>query len=401
MADNLASTDEIGTQEEGVTLTDAGIHQTFIGSTYGAGLAPFYLKGTGGPPEEASIDSYGGLQGPATSLSPAVLDEGAGEITNTRGAPGRKPWGPVLRGPRSSLLAAAAIAAIAALMVPLVLKTREGGPLPEPTVPVAAPEARMTPEEGPTAQPPGAPEGPLEEAEEGETEEGKGIEEEAPKHEFVEPEHPKFDGPFPSFFPRDSTAFNLFADEFLKEAPEGPPAEYWDGFPGGDPEALEGFKAFLKTCKDPLIAQRPPENEQQRRQRDWTLFRMQASWLSKAEAKALDDLSTVELKPGQDAKRAAINQRILEVYLLKQEAATEWRAYHAETGIHPNEGKDSLVYQFLRAQEVYYARMANKLQGRPAKSTPLAQNFKGDPRQGYKDACRELPGDRWMAHLMP
>ncbi|OEH74527.1 hypothetical protein cyc_00641 [Cyclospora cayetanensis] len=218
----------------------------------------------------------------------------------------------------------------------------------------------------------------------------------------------------PSFVPSFAALYDIFLNEFEGDPSNARGSAIEDGFLGGYPNIISEFETFVETCSNSPFMKIVPKDNDERRQRDWLMYKMHMGTLAKAEATVSTELSTLAMG-GDSEKRLAIYESLLDIYKLRLEAATNWKNYHEQCGgIHANTED---VSKLLQAQEVYYAKMVDKQEeiiekAKETSSAPKtkkasrkpslrAQGFKGEPKQVYRDAVKELaPEDGWMIYLV-
>ena len=178
----------------------------------------------------------------------------------------------------------------------------------------------------------------------------------------------------------------------------------------GDKPSLEDFYEFVVHTRTAPELNEYPQNDEERKIRDWTLFRVHMAVVDKTELEVMSRLSSVSMKESkrqqqerqqQGVSIADITRDLLELARLRLAAATDWRQYHASVGIHPKDDAADTVAALLQCLEVHYARVVNRLEGRGPRSTERAQGLKGDPVKLFAAACKKLPGkDTWLAGLI-
>lgn len=174
-----------------------------------------------------------------------------------------------------------------------------------------------------------------------------------------------------------------------------------DGFLDNDANALESFRRFLSTCGDPRLFARAAQTEAERRFRDWRLFKSYLASVSKYELEVHNKLTAISKDPERQHEQNTVMLELLDVSGLKEELAREWGEYHKHACIHPYEKEKKRVEEMLRAMEIHYSRLTNKLMGLDSKASHAYKMFWGDPKTKYKEACKKLPEeDRWLAHLI-
>lgn len=207
--------------------------------------------------------------------------------------------------------------------------------------------------------------------------------------------------PFPPI-PSEAAVMDLFEAHFLPPFSEGPVIDSADGFLDNSQQAIEGFKKFVKKYLASDILATEPTTDEERRERDWMLFKMYISSLSKAEREALTDLrSWCQWRDAEDQQRRC-SARLLELYHLKEEAAREWLDYHIVEGLHPDERMGAKVSQMLKAMAIHYGRLAKRHRLVSATDALQPQLFDQGAKQIYKTYSQLLGDeDAWLAHLIP
>ncbi|KAL8440319.1 hypothetical protein Efla_001161 [Eimeria flavescens] len=164
-----------------------------------------------------------------------------------------------------------------------------------------------------------------------------------------------------------------FKSDFCKGGPEAVSPD----FLMHKKEAVEAFFDFAKRAE--ALDTRPVagETDRERRRRQWTLLLMHQATLANFEASVVSDLSKLMMKPGLEEQLQESRQQLETVYKMKLQAAKKWLLHIEEAGVSPEVGNDEILWNMMRAQQVYYARALNKLVGLPERSTPEAQGFKG------------------------
>ncbi|KAL8451498.1 hypothetical protein Emed_001947 [Eimeria media] len=192
--------------------------------------------------------------------------------------------------------------------------------------------------------------------------------------------------------------FGAFESTFVK----APGEAAFPAFLRGQAEALEHFKVFVANYKAELEGGEETDEGAREKRRRWTFFRMQMATLANLEILELEELGQLPLEKGYEEAVERVNQRLRKIYQLKVDTAILWMKLAADGGLHPDSTKDKYVLSLLRAQEVYYERALDRLNGVGVTPTLEAANYIGDPRFEYRKSCGGLEGrDQWLMHAMP
>ncbi|KAL8440318.1 hypothetical protein Efla_001160 [Eimeria flavescens] len=215
------------------------------------------------------------------------------------------------------------------------------------------------------------------------------IDTEAPTRE-LEPEDEEeelsgLSGPFSDVEPFTPAFERRIIDTFEDLFIFHPPAAVSSEFLKDAVFALALFRQFTSQSRQ-LLAEANLDIPSGRRQRQWTLCKMQLAYYSAAEAVAVKRIAELSAAPesGRDPDDLAETKALLkDIYADKVTLAALWKRKALQTGLHPEQNKNEFVVRMFTCQEAHYSRALRMLDGEDEKLVRMDDGF-AFPEVEYK-----------------